>query len=100
MLRLQQDLVDGAVLDDPAGVHDHDVVDHLGDDAEVVGDEHERRAGLLLELPDELEDLRLDRHVEGGRRLVGDEQLRLAGERHRDHDALAHAARQLVRVLL
>ena len=37
------------VLDDPAGVHDHDVVDHLGDDAEVVGDEQERRAGPVLD---------------------------------------------------
>ena len=43
------------------------------------------------------EDLRLDRDVERGRRLVGDQQLRLAGERHRDHRALALAARELVR---
>ena len=50
-------------------------------------------------LVDELEDLLLDRHVERGRRLVGDEQLGLAGQRHRDHDALAHAAGELVRVL-
>ena len=55
---------------------------------------------LGLDSLDQLEDLGLDRHVEGGRRLVGDEQLGIAGERHRDHHALAHAARQLVRVLL
>ena len=48
----------------------------------------------------QLEDLRLDRHVERGRRLVGDQQLRIAGERHRDHHALAHTARELVRVLV
>ena len=48
----------------------------------------------------QLEDLRLDRHVERGRRLVGDDQLGIAGERDRDHDALAHAARELVRILL
>ena len=51
-------------------------------------------------LAQELEDLRLDRDVERRRRLVGDQQLRLAGERHRDHHALAHAARELVRVVL
>jgi hypothetical protein len=45
-------------------------------------------------------DLRLDRHVERGRRLVGDQQAGLAGQRHRDHHALAHAARELVRVVL
>ena len=61
-----------------------------------------RRAGPgpLLEVPDQLQDLGLDRDVEGGRRLVGDEQLRVAGQGHRDHDPLAHAARQLVGVLL
>ena len=45
----------------------------------------------------QIEDLRLDGHVERGGRLVGDQQLRPAGERHRDHHALAHAAGELVR---
>ena len=63
-----------------------------------MGDEDERRAALGREPLEELEDLRLDRHVEGRRRLVGDQQLRLQRERHRDHHALAHAARELMRV--
>ena len=32
--------------------------------------------------------------------LVGDQQLGVAGQRHGDHDALAHAARHLVRVVV
>ena len=32
------------LLDDLAGVHHRDPVAHLGDDAEVVGDQHDRRA--------------------------------------------------------
>ena len=48
---------------------------------------------------DQLEDLRLDGHVERGRRLVGDQHVRVVDERHRDHRALAHAARELVRVV-
>jgi hypothetical protein len=46
----------------------------------------------------QLEDLALDRDVQRSGRLVGDQQLRLAGERHRDHHALLLAARELVRV--
>jgi hypothetical protein len=46
------------------------------------------------------DDLRLDRHVERGGRLVGHDQLGLGGQRQRDDDALAHAARELVRVLV
>src|SRR3712207_8178831 len=33
-------------------------------------------------------------------RSVGNEELRIARERHRDHDALAHPARELVRVVV
>ena len=49
---------------------------------------------------EQLEDLRLDHDVERRRGLVPDDQRRVAGERHRDHHALAHAARELVRVAL
>ena len=53
---------------------------------------------LRLQLRDEVEHLGLDRRVEPGRRLVEDQQRRILGERHRDHDALLHAAGELVRV--
>ena len=51
-----------------------------------------------LELGEQLEDLRLHGHVERRRRLVGDQQFRLVGERHGDHHALALAAGELVRI--
>ena len=47
-----------------------------------------------------LQDLRLHGDVERGGRLVGDQQVRLVGERHGDHHALALAAGQLVRIAL
>ena len=53
-----------------------------------------------LQRAHQVEDLRLDGDVERRGRLVGDQQPRLAGQRHRDHRALAHAARQLVRILV
>ena len=46
------------------------------------------------------QDLRLHRDVERRGRLVRDQQIRLVGERHRDHDALALAAGQLMRIAL
>ena len=48
---------------------------------------------------DQLEDLRLDGDVECRRRLVGDQDVGVVDERHRDHRALAHAARKLVRIV-
>ena len=54
--------------------------------------------GVGLQLAHQVEDLGLDRDVEGGRRLVGDQQLGLGGERHGDHHPLRLAAGELVRV--
>ncbi len=51
-------------------------------------------------LAQQIEDLRLHRDVERGGRLVGDQDVGPAGQRHRDHHALAHAAGQLVRVFV
>ena len=52
----------------------------------------------LLQLADQLEDLRLHGDVEGGDRLVGDEHLGLEGERPGDADALALAAGEFMRI--
>ena len=88
------------VLDDLPGVHDDDVVAGLGDDAEIVRDEQQRHAELAAQPRQQLEDLRLDGDVERGGRLVGDDERGPAGERHRDHHALPHAARHLVRIVV
>ena len=42
----------------------------------------------------------LDRDVEGGCGLVGDEDFGLAGQSNRNHDALAHAAAELMRIIV
>ena len=55
---------------------------------------------LRLHALQHLEHLRLDRHVERRRRLVRDQERRRVRDRHRDHRALAHAARELVRIVV
>ena len=100
MLHVREQRGRGGLLDDLAGVHHGDVVGAPGHDAEVVGDEHHRHVAVSLLVLEEVEDLRLHRDVERGGGLVGEEHRRAAGERDRDRDALAHAARQLVRVLV
>ena len=98
MLRVGEDLRRRAGLDDLALGHHADAVGDLAHDAEVVGDEQHRHAVLGLEPGEQFEDLRLHGDVERGRRLVGDQQFRLVGERHGDHHALALAAGKLVRI--
>ena len=86
-------------LDDAAGIHHRDLVGAAGDDAEIVGDEDHRHVPAALLARQQVEDLRLDRDVERRGRLVGDQELRLAGQRDRDRHALPHAAGELVRIL-
>ncbi len=95
-----EDRLDGRRLHDLAGLHHRHTVRHLRHHPEVVGDEHRCRADVVARCAQDVQDLRLDRHVEGGRRLVGDEQPRAVRDRHRDHRPLTHPARPLVRVVL
>ena len=65
-------------LDDLAEVHHRDLGAEVPDHGEVVGDEEERDVELALQVLQQVDHLRLDRHVQRGHRLVGHEQLRAA----------------------
>ena len=85
-------------LDDLAEVHDGDAVAHPLDHRKVVGDEQVREEELLLKILEQVEDLGLDRDVEGGDGLVADDEPRVERQRPGDADALPLPARELVRV--
>ena len=97
--RRAEDRVDVAALDRAAGVHHLHAVGDAGDDTEVVGDEHDAGAEVVLDALDDVEDLRLHGDVERRRRLVGDQHVGVVGDGDGDHHPLAHAAGELVRVL-
>ena len=98
VLRRLEDLLHWTLFDDLTGVHHDHALAQAGDHTEVVRDQDDRGMRLLVEVAQQLEDLRLHGDVERGGRLVGEQQRRLAQQRHRDHDALAHAAREFVRI--
>ena len=98
MARPVEQLADRSRFDDGPGIHDVDAIAEAGDHAEVVADPDHRRAALARQALHQVDDLRLDGDVERRRRLVGDQQARIAGERDGDHHALAHAAGELVGV--
>ena len=85
-------------LDHLARVHHRHPVAEPGHHAEVVGDVEDGGAEPLLEVRDEVQDVRLGGHVEPGGGLVHDEQLRVAREGHGDQHPLLLAARELVRI--
>ena len=64
-----------------------------------MGDEKDRQPTDAREFPQQHDHLRLDGDVESRRRFVRDQQLRLTGERHGNHDSLELTSGHLVRVL-
>ena len=87
-----EELLDRRQLDDLSRVHHRRHVTDVRDHSEIVGDQHHRQPQRLLDGPQQVEDLRLDGRVKRRGRLVGDEDARLAGQRHRDADPLGHPA--------
>ena len=81
-----------AAFDEAGGVHDVHPVRVARDDAEVVRDDDDGDAEPARQVFHQFENLRLNRHVESGRRLIGDQQLGIAGQANGDHHPLAHSA--------
>ena len=98
MQRVIEQSLDGRPLDDASTVHHQNPVTQLGNHAQIMGDKDDRHAGFLLQLFQQVQDLSLDGDIQRGGRLVCDQDLRLAQQRDRDHHALTHPTRQLMRV--
>ena len=91
MLRIIEDCRDRCAFHDLSGIHDDHFICEFGNHAQVVSDDEDGHPQALLQFAQELKDLRLDRDIESGRRLVGNQQRRLAGQCHGDHDPLTHS---------
>ena len=99
MPRFAEQRSDRGLFHDLAAIHDQHSVGRLRHNTQVVSDEQDRGSQLLLQRGQKAEDLRLDGHIERGRRLVRDQEGRAGRERHRDHHPLPHAAGELVGVV-
>src|SRR5471032_282816 len=78
MRRTSEQVVLVALFRHASAVHHHHLLAQAGDHAEVVRDQHDRRAEVVLQVAQQLKYLRLDRDVERGGWFVGKQHLRLA----------------------
>ena len=81
-----------------AEVHHHHLVRDVADHGQVVRNEEVGEPELVLEVGEQVEDLRLHRDVERGNRLVGNDQRRIQHQRARDRNPLPLPAREHVRI--
>ena len=82
-------------LDQLARVHDGEPIGQRSEQREVVADVEAADSGVGDEVAKELGDPGLRRHVEAGRRLVEDQDVRVARERDGKRDSLLLAAAEL-----
>ena len=98
VLRPQEQVGAVADFDDLAEIHHGDAVTDVLDDGDVVRDEQIGEAELLLQIAQEVDDLRLHRDVERRHRLVADDEARIERQGAGDADPLALTAGEFVRV--
>ena len=98
LLRVAEDVVHRALLDDAALLHHAHEVGGDPHHGEVVRDEQIRQTQIALQVGEQIEDLVLNQHVEGRDRLVQHDDVGLERQGACDRDALPLSAGQLVRV--
>ncbi len=98
MQRLGVDRLLVGDLDELAEIHHRDAVADVLHHGEIVRDEQIGQPEALLQVLQEVDDLRLDRDIERRDRLVAHDQVGIGSERPRNADALALAAGKLVRI--
>ena len=89
-----------SLLHNPAFIHDQNTAAELLYQCDIVADKQNRKAAAFLpsQLVEQRYDFFLDGHVQGGGRLVADEQLRPDGECSGNCCTLALTAADLMRV--
>ena len=89
----------GSRLDDAAEIHDGDMIADVPHDPQVVRDEQIGKTTFSLNVFQQVDHLGLDRNVEGGDRLVGDDQLGVESEGTGDGKALSLPTGKLRRAI-
>jgi hypothetical protein len=98
VIRVTEHLARRRLLDELAGVHDQHPVRELEDGPQVVADQEDGEAELLLQDAQPLQDLALNDDVQAGRRLVEQDEARLERQGQSQGHPLLHPPGELVGV--
>ena len=85
-------------LDEAPPAHHRDPVGDIIDHRQIVRNKQICQAERFLHVLEQVQDLRLDRDVESGDRLVANQQIRFQRQRPREPDPLALTAGETMRV--
>ncbi len=92
VLRVPENIVARALFHDTAQIHHHHLVGDVFHHGKIVADEEIGEVVLLLQVGEEIEDLRLNGNIEGRDRFIEHENFGIEHERPGNGNALALAA--------
>lgn len=98
MARLVGDLRCGTFLDQSAIQHHANTIRHVTHDIYVVRDEEVGESEPLLQLQQQVQNLRLNRHVQRTGRLIADHEIGFEHQGAGDRDTLTLATGELGRI--
>ena len=99
MGRTFENLFRGGLFHHATSIHHCDAVGIFRNKTKIMGNEYHGRPGAFSHLGQHVHHLRLNRHIQRRGRFVRDQQVGFVRHGDRDHHALAHPARELVREL-
>ena len=79
-------------------LHHHHAIRMAAHNGKVMRDQQHRHAKPLLERGEQIQNLRLDRHIQRRGGFIGNQQLWVIGECSCNHHALALPAGELMRI--
>src|SRR5690348_5550707 len=95
MLRRCQNLVGRSDFHNVAQIANRDVLTKVPSNSQIMTNKEESQVHFLLELHEKIQNLRLNRHVKCGKRLIGDDELWGQHQRPSDANPLLLTTRKL-----
>lgn len=96
MGRIVKQVFDRPGFHNLSSIHDRQPITEIADHPQIMGNEQNRQSMLAGKIPQQNDNLRLNRDIKRCGRLVCDQKLRLAAKRHGDHDSLELPSRNLM----
>ena len=100
MKRIVEDPLFGSEFDNLSQIHHGDMMADVSHDAQIVGNKQQRDVALGLNRAKKIDNLRLDRNIQGRHRFVGDDHPRLHRQGSRNPDSLPLPPAEFVRKAL
>ena len=88
--RVGENLVNACTFNSLACIHNEDIICSTGNNTKIMGYKDNCCIGFTLRNSKQVQHLRLDGHIKGCSRFIGNDHIGVIGNSDSNHNALAH----------